>query len=297
VSRIDLILTEQRAAGRTTLIPFVTAGYPSLVATGGILAALEASGVRIAELGVAFSDPIADGPVIAASMDAALRSGVRPRDAFELVRRMRPATALGLVAMVSVSIVHRRGPRRFVEEAADAGFDGLIVPDLDLESDAAGEIRDAARGRDVALILLAAPTTAPQRLARIAAESSGFVYLLARAGVTGERGELPELAARVGQVRALTSLPVAAGFGISTPEQVAAVTSCADAAIVGSAFVRRVGQAADPAAAAADLARSLQAALRLREPLRGRPGRPMPGGGTGPRTNHRSSAGALPGPS
>jgi tryptophan synthase alpha chain len=281
-SRIDDIFARQQAAGRTGLIPFVTGGYPNLAATAAVLPALEevlGPDGGIVEIGIPFSDPIADGPVIAASMHDALEAGVTPPDVFETVRRLRPQSGLGLVAMVSTSIVHRMGADRFMDDAAGAGFDGLIVPDLtgDGEGDGRGEdFGRMAAGRGLCFSMLVAPTTPPQRLERIVSRCRGFVYVLARVGITGERQAPPDVAGLVEAVRGLTDLPVAVGFGISRPEHVAAVTAVADAAVVGSAIVRRMGGAGDPARAAAEYAATLTAALA--------PGRARtrPGPTTGP---------------
>ncbi len=264
-SRIDDIFARLRAEGRTAIIPFVTAGYPSLDATEQAIEALEAEGAPIIELGIPFSDPIADGPVIAGSMHEALQAGVTPAAVFELVkrfRRERAGSALGLVAMVSDSIVARIGPERFVGEAAESGFDGLIIPDLDTA--AAEPVSGLTSLHNLSFTLLVAPSSPPQRLEQIVGLCRGFVYVLARVGITGERDAIPPVAESVAAVRQLTTLPVAVGFGNSRPEQVKAVTSCADAAIVGSALVRCMGEAADAgraAAAAGDLVRRLSEGL------------------------------------
>jgi tryptophan synthase alpha chain len=268
--RIDDIFARQRAAGRTGLMPFVTGGYPTLAATAAVLPALEAElGPEggIVEIGIPFSDPIADGPVIAASMHEALTAGVTPPDVFETIARVRPASALGLVAMVSASIVHRMGPARFVADAAEAGFDGLIVPDLtDNGQGRDDDLGEIAASHGLSFSLLVAPATSPDRLKRIVSRCRGFVYVLARAGLTGEQQAAPEIADRVAAIRKLTDLPVAAGFGISRPRHVAAVTAVADAAVVGSAIVRRMSDGGDPARAAAEYVKSLVAALARRGP-------------------------------
>jgi tryptophan synthase alpha chain len=269
-SRIDDIFARQRAAGRTGLIPFVTGGFPTLAATEAVLPALEEAlgpDGGIVEIGIPFSDPIADGPVIAASMHEALEAGVTPPDVFEAVRRVRPGSGLALVAMVTASIVHRMGPQRFMADAAEVGFDGLIVPDLTADDD--GDDRDAsfgevAAGCGLAFSRLVAPNTPPRRLEMIADRCRGFVYVLARVGITGERAAPPDVADRVEAVRQHTDLPVAVGFGISRPQHVAAVTAVADAAVVGSALVHRMGGAGDPARAAAEYAGTLVAALSPR---------------------------------
>ncbi|MHC4446338.1 MAG: tryptophan synthase subunit alpha [Planctomycetota bacterium] len=266
--RIDDIFARLRAEGRTAIIPFITAGYPSLDATEQAIDALEAAGAPIIELGIPFSDPIADGPVIAGSMHEALQAGVTPAAVFELVKRFRrdhAGSALGLVAMVSDSIVARIGPERFVAEAAGSGFDGLIIPDVDTA--AAGPAAGLAALHNLGFTLLVAPSSPQRRLEQIVGLCRGFVYVLARVGITGEREAIPPVAERVAAVRQLTTLPVAVGFGISRPEHVAAVTSCADAAIVGSALVRCMGEAGDAgsaAAAAGDLVRQLSKGLARR---------------------------------
>ena len=261
MSRVDDIFARLRTEGRTTLIPFVTAGYPSLEATEQVVQALAQAGCEIIELGIPFSDPIADGPVIAASMHEALNAGVTPEAVFELVGRLRRSTEAALVAMVSQSIVGRQGSGRFVAEAATAGFDGVIIPDLDLESPDAAQARAAADEAAMSFTCLVAPTTSPKRAERIAASCRGFVYLLARAGITGERDATPEVGPQVKALRKRTELPIAVGFGISRPEQVAAVTAHADAAIVGSALVRRLAGSSDPGLVARDLVETLSAGL------------------------------------
>jgi tryptophan synthase alpha chain len=255
MNRIEQAFSDLRAARRGAVIPFVTAAYPSLAVTEELLKALDAAGVRICEIGVPFSDPVADGPVIQASMTEALKTGVKPADIMAMVRRLRPTLKMALVAMISYSIVYRIGPERFIGEARDAGFDGFIFPDLPLdEAEGVGRL---VRQAKMTCSLLIAPTTDEQREARIARACSGFVYLIARTGITGERDELPRgLAERVQRLRRVTTLPIAVGFGIGKPEHVAAVTAAADGAIVGSAVVKRLGQTIDmaPAQAAAHVA-------------------------------------------
>jgi tryptophan synthase alpha chain len=227
-------------------MPFLTGGFPSLEATRRVIPALEAAGASIVEIGFPFSDPIADGPVIAASMHRALQQGVTPADLLELISEARSQTHLGLVAMVSDSIISRyrgEGPERFARDAAAAGFDGLIVPDIDL--DAAEPLAGLARIHKLSFSLLVAPTSTEQRIKRIVSLCTGFVYVLARVGITGESSglDLERLEHRLRLIRTHTSLPLAVGFGISSREQVAAVARVADAAIVGSALVRRMDQA------------------------------------------------------
>ncbi len=261
MSRIDDIFSRRRDAGQTTLMPFVTAGYPSLEVTAATIVGLAEAGASIVELGIPFSDPIADGPVIAASMHEALLGGTTPARVFEMVRELRPKTELGLIAMVSDSIVSRMGSGRFVAEAGDAGIDGLIIPDIDLT--AAAEVKAEADERDLSFSMLVAPTTAPGRAEELVELCSGFVYMLARVGITGERDAAPEVADRVEELRRMTDLPIAVGFGVSKPEHVAAVTRYADAAIVGSALVRRMAEAKDPAAEAWRFVGEMSAALTV----------------------------------
>jgi len=248
MGRIADILSEARAGARGALMPFLTAGYPDLETTERILAGLEPAWADIVELGIPFSDPIADGPIIAASMHEALVSGIRPGDVFELVRRMRGDIAQGLVAMVSNSIVERTGAIAFIDTAATAGFDGLIIPDIDL--DRVDALLPSIDAHELAFSLLVAPTTTDERLASILPRCRGFVYLLARAGLTGVRSELPDIEPQVQRLRQHTDLPIAVGFGISTAEHVSTVLASADAAIVGSAIVRSMGDSEDPVQAA-----------------------------------------------
>ena len=254
MNRIDRHFRDARDHG-PLVMPFITAGFPDLDVTEQVVRGCADAGIRIMEIGVPFSDPIADGPVIAASMHDALQRGTTPRAVLDRLAAIRPDIDLGLVLMLSHSIVARLGGAAFVHQAADAGIDGLIVPDIDLH--AADALLPAVDDRDLAFALLVAPTTSPTRLEQICARCRGFVYLLARAGITGERDDAPDIAASAAAVRAVTSLPVAAGFGISRPEHVRAATRHADAAIVGSAIVRTMRDAADPTAAALDLIATL----------------------------------------
>lgn len=263
MSRIEDIFADMRADGRKALMPFLCAGYPPGGSLSDSLKAVQDAGAPVAEVGIPFSDPIADGPVIAAAMHEALEHGVTTDGVLEEISAVRDELTVGLVAMVSVSIVQRRGAERFVGAAAEAGFDGFIIPDLPVEE--SDEFARLARKAGTTSSLLIAPTTPRDRAAAIASACTGFVYLLARTGITGERSEVPEVAERVGLLRGVTDLPIACGFGISTPEHVRAVVQHADAAIVGSALVRRMGDAssrgADPAVEAGEFIRSLSGGL------------------------------------
>lgn len=264
VRRIDAIFARHRAQRRPALMPFITAGHPSLDITEALLPRLADAGASIIEIGFPFSDPIADGPVIAASMHEALQRGVTPLDILEMVQRIRPRVEAGLVAMLSISILERLGPARFIDDAARAGFDGLIVPDVDTvggSASPAAELAALCDRHDLSFSLLIAPTTRPDRLRELVALCRGFVYILARVGLTGEQAAVPEIAARITELRAFTDLPLAVGFGISRAEHVRAVTREADAAIVGSALVRRLAKASDPVAAGEAFVRELAAGL------------------------------------
>ncbi len=249
-------------------MPFITAGDPDIATSIRLLPELESAGASIVEMGIPFSDPIADGPVIQASMNEALVRGFKVTDLFDAVRRVRGEVGLGLIAMVSYSIVHRMGLDGFVGRAADAGFDGFIFPDLPVEEADAARAATAAHG--TILSMLIAPTTPIERAKRIASASTGFVYVVARAGITGERDELPaELHDRLEQLRTATGLPIVVGFGISKPSHVASVCEAADAAIVGSALVRRISEQRDAGpdavvAAAGRFVRELMSGLPVR---------------------------------
>ncbi|MCC7390422.1 MAG: tryptophan synthase subunit alpha [Phycisphaerales bacterium] len=265
MNRIDAIFQDARQSQRRLLMPFVCAGHPAPDSLPDLLGALERAGGSIAEIGIPFSDPIADGPVIASAMHRALERGATPESVFEQVSRARGSTGLGLVAMVSASIVYRAGgPDGFAARAAGAGFDGVIYPDVPLEESDA--LLGAAREQGLTATLLIAPTTSIARAEAIARACTGFVYLIARTGITGERGEAPDVARRVARLREWTELPIACGFGVSTPEHVRAVVAHADAAIVGSALVRRIDQAveqgADPIAEAGSFVGELASAAR-----------------------------------
>ncbi len=252
MSRIDDIFSTLRPVGIKALMPFICGGYPRPGMLGSLLAAAESGGASIVEVGIPFSDPIADGPVIASAMHEALGAGATPASVMEEVRAVRANLGLGLVAMVSMSIVHRMsagganasgatGVGSFVAKAKECGFDGLIVPDAPLEESA--QLREACKLQDVSFSMLISPTTPPERAAAIARACTGFVYVLARAGITGEQSGAPDVSQRIAQLRGVTDLPLVVGFGISTAEHVAAAVKHADAAIVGSALVRRIADA------------------------------------------------------
>jgi tryptophan synthase alpha chain len=241
---------------RAALMPYLMGGFPGLDAsTAAGLAAADA-GADLLELGVPFSDPLADGPVIHTAGMEALAAGATPRAVLGVCERL--AERVPVVLMVYANIVLTAGARTFAMRAAAAGAAGLIVPDL--PHDEATEVRAACDAERLALVPLVAPTTTPERLAEIGADARGFVYAVALTGITGERAELqPGLVEMVGRVRATSELPVAVGFGISTPEQAGAVAEIADGVIVGSRMVRAAAEGG--AAAVGDLTAELAAAV------------------------------------
>lgn len=239
MSRIDRIFQDLSARGAKALMPFITAGDGGVDVLTQVLPAIERGGASICEIGIAFSDPIADGPIIQASMTRALNQGTTVEQVFNTVAKVRPSLNIGLVAMVSYSIVYCIGLKRFVNDAAKAGFDGFIFPDLPLEE--SQDARAAAADAGLILSMLIAPTTPIDRAQQIAAASTGFAYVVSRRGITGESSSLPpDLPDRLTKLREVTDTPMAVGFGISTAEQVRDVVAIADAAIVGSAMVRRL---------------------------------------------------------
>jgi tryptophan synthase alpha chain len=231
-----------RQRKQIALMPFIPAGYPDLAATRAVLPAMEAAGANLVEVGIPFSDPIADGPTIQAAFNAALtRNKLKLADVFAAVAAARPTVSIPLVAMVSFSIVFRYGVERFARTARESGFDGLILPDLPPPE--AQAVVDKVRAAGLETVLLVAPTTTPERRREIARLSSGFVYYLSIAGITGERDHLPaDLAQNVTQLKSVTDRPVCVGFGISNAQHVAQLARVADGAIVGSAVVRRMTQ-------------------------------------------------------
>ncbi len=266
VTRIDQIFQDLKAAGAKALMPYLTAGDPSLTATTALLPAMKQAGASIVEVGFPFTDPIADGPVIQAAMTRALDRGVTVRRVFDAVADAHAnphCQGLGIVGMVTYSIMFRLGVEAFCKDAANAGLHGLIVPDLPLES--AQAVREAAGSQGLTLSMLVAPTTDDARAAKIAAACTGFVYVISRRGITGvHQGVCSSLEPRINLLRSATDLPLAVGFGIGSAQDVAAVVAHADAAIVGSALVDRLhsqAQATDDAAQWVEDAKTFVAGL------------------------------------
>lgn len=260
--RIAAAFAAARCEGRAALMPYMMAGFPDRASAEAIIDTYAACGADLVELGIPYSDPLADGRVIHEAGLRALAAGTVFGDAMALCRRV--ADRVAVVPMVYANIVLTRGIDRFAVELEDAGAAGAIVPDLPIE--VAGGLRAGLAERGLALVSLVAPTTPRLRLERICADAEGFVYVVSLAGVTGERPELPpHLAELVASVRAASEVPVAVGFGIGTPEHAAAVGRIADGVIVGTRLVRAAGDAgpADAADAVADFLADARAAMAL----------------------------------
>jgi tryptophan synthase alpha chain len=249
-----------RANGRrAALMPYLMGGYPDLATSRAIGVAYAEGGADLVELGVPFSDPLADGPVIHAAGTAARRAGATLPAVLEVARDI--AAHVPVVLMCYANPILSQGLERFLDSLAAARVSGLIVPDLPLEE--ATEMRPACRQRGLAFVPLVAPTTPAERLKRIGAGASGFLYTVSLTGTTGERADVAGgLAAVIARAAAHTSVPVAVGFGISTPEQAAAAAQAgADGVIVGSRLVRAAGEASDPVAAVREVMAGFSAAL------------------------------------
>jgi tryptophan synthase alpha chain len=243
-TRIQLLFERLRSAKRAALIAYITAGDPAPERTPELVAALERGGVDLIELGVPFSDPIADGPVIQRGSDRALKAGTTVAQVLEIAREIRRNSEIPLLLFTYLNPVLRYGLDRLARDARTAGIDGCLLTDLSVEE--ASPYLAAMRSAGLDTVFLAAPTSTPARLKLVAEYSTGFVYLVSRTGVTGERASLSEsLGPLIERMRASTKLPLAAGFGISTPEQASAVAKLADGVVVGSAIVRLIEQSAD----------------------------------------------------
>ncbi|MBQ1438976.1 MAG: tryptophan synthase subunit alpha [Solobacterium sp.] len=237
-------------AGKKAFIPFITCGDPNLKVTEQIVLNAVKAGADLIELGIPFSDPTAEGPVIMEADERALNGGVTTNQIFELVRSLRKAVAIPLVFMTYANVVYSYGSEKFMKQASEAGIDGLILPDVPFEEKE--EFRSVCHRYGIDLISMIAPTS-EGRIARIAREAEGFLYIVSSLGVTGVRSAITsDIGGMVKIVRENTDVPCAVGFGISTPEQAAAMASLSDGAIVGSAIVKLIGQygeaAAEPAA-------------------------------------------------
>ena len=263
-SKLDHTFATLRQRGEKALIAYVMAGDPSLQDTEQLVVELEQAGADIIELGVPFSDPIADGPVIQQAAERALRSGTSLRTILSMVTRLRARTQIPLVLMAYYNNIHAFGPEGFCHEAAQAGVDGVIIPDM--PPDEAGPLRGPAAAAGLPLIFLLAPTSTEERRTFVARQSQGFVYYVSLTGITGAKlHNMADVAKNVEKIRKVTRVPVAVGFGVATPEDAAKVAAIADGVIVGSAIVKQIaayGQKPEMVKHVAEFVRSLKTAMR-----------------------------------
>jgi len=242
VSRLAATFARLRAAGTPGLVTYVTAGDPDLAGTEGILRALDRAGADVVEVGIPFSDPLADGPVIQRATERALAAGTTLLAVLDLLKRLRSELRMPVVLFSYANPVLRIGAERFGDLARDAGVDGVLILDLPIEE--AGDFRAMLEARGIDTILLLSPTTSDERLRKAAALGSGFLYAISRLGVTGARSEVADGAEdMVRRIRRVSDLPVALGFGISKPDHVRQIGQWADAAVVGSALVNVIAEA------------------------------------------------------
>jgi tryptophan synthase alpha chain len=263
MKRIEKTFAELKRKGEKALVAYITAGYPDLDTTRALIPALARAGVDILEVGVPFSDPTADGPVIQAASQAALKSGTTLQRVLDLMGDLRGAVEIPLVLFSYYNPIFSMGSAAFASRAAGAGVDGVLVVDLPAEESA--ELRRKTDPAGIEFISLVAPTTGADRVRKIVRASSGFIYYISVTGVTGTRGpEMDETRKNVAAIRTLTKHPVVVGFGVSTPEQARQIGSAADGVVVGSAFVKLIGELAgrpDLIASVQAYAASLKAAL------------------------------------
>jgi tryptophan synthase alpha chain len=263
-SRLPQTFAALKARNEGALVAFLTAGDPGIDSTPDLIALITEAGADVVELGIPYSDPLADGPIIQASSQRALDRGVTPPMSLDLVRQARAKTQVPIVLMTSYNLVWIYGLERFAKDAAEAGADGAILTDLPPEE--AAPWKAVAEANGISTVFLVAPTSTPDRITRIAGSSTGFVYCVSRTGVTGARKEMPtDLPQLIDQIRSATDTPVCVGFGVSSPEHVAQVCAMADGAVVGSALVEFLHQNADNPgrdAAVRDLVSSWKAGTR-----------------------------------
>ena len=248
MNRIEEVFQELRRVDQCALIPFITAGDPDLETTRPLIQALADAGADLVELGMPYSDPIADGPVIQAAYNRALSRNIQLGDILDCVAKRSKEVSVEsenkenrppLISMISYSLVFRYGPEAFFKRAVQSGFDGAIIPDLPVQE--CGDISKVAADQGLCLIQLITPTTPMDRAETIVNSTTVFIYYVSVTGITGERTQLPaSLGARIQSIRSLTDLPVCVGFGISQPDQVQELREIADGVIVGSAIVRRM---------------------------------------------------------
>lgn len=243
MTAIDDLFVKLRSEGKKAFMPFITAGDPTMDFTRKVVRLLDQLGCSMAEIGVPYSDPVADGPVIQASYQRALNQKLKLAQLFEGIKAESQSVKMPMVSMVSYAIIHKVGVERYVDQALEAGFSGAIVPDLLVEESEL--LSQICREKQFNLIQLVTPTTPQDRALRIAELSSGFLYFVSVTGITGERTELPaDLVDRVSWLRERANLPICIGFGISKPEHVKLLAPVSDGVIVGSALVRMMEDAA-----------------------------------------------------
>jgi tryptophan synthase alpha chain len=240
-NRIDRTFEALRSRNQSALIAYIAAGDPTLEITERIVLGFEKAGVDLVELGLPFSDPLADGIVNQMAASRALEGGATTAKVLDLIRSIRTQSEIPIVLYTYLNPIYRYGFSKFLEDAREAGVDGLLI--LDLPPDEVESNPDFVTDSPLKRIRLIAPTTPEERIAKLTANASGFIYYVSREGVTGERSDVAaSLPERVAAIRSTTRLPIAVGFGISTPEQVRAVADVADAVVVGSAIVKRIGE-------------------------------------------------------
>ena len=241
MKRIERTFAALKKKGEKALVAYITAGYPDLETTRKLIPGLARAGVDILEVGVPFSDPTADGPVIQGASQAALKNGTTLPRILDMIGELRSSVQMPLVLFSYYNPIFSMGGAAFAKRAAAAGVDGLLVVDLPAEE--AGELRVETDPAGIDFISLVAPTTAEGRIRKVMRAASGFIYYISVTGVTGTRGpELDETRKNVAAIRALTKLPVVVGFGVSTPEQARQIGEMADGVVVGSAFVKLIGE-------------------------------------------------------
>jgi len=266
MNRIDQTFTRLRADGHKALVMFISAGDPSLEVSEAVCQAIADAGADLLEIGVPFSDPMADGPTIQAASQRALAAGTTLAKILAMVKRLRARINVPMVLFSYYNVLLQHGLEKVVADAADAGIDGFLV--VDVPDEEAGEVRPLLSAYDLRWITLLAPPTPLPRLRRILGASEGFVYYITVSGVTGARHELPaDLAERLQQLKQETDLPVVAGFGVSSVAQARAVAEHADGVVIGSALVNILAEAATPAdavRAAADFVAAIALQLHCR---------------------------------
>jgi tryptophan synthase, alpha subunit len=260
MNRIDRRFKKLKAQKKKAFIAYITAGDPNLTVTQKLVLELEKSGVDIVELGIPFSDPMADGPVIQAASQRALAGGTTLSKIFKMAKSLRSKTEMPIVFMTYYNPVLRHGVSKFFDQCRRSGVDGVIVPDLPCEE--ASELIKAGQSSGVATIFLAAPTSTLRRIKEIAKRSKGFIYYVSLTGVTGVRNALPsDIAKNLRRIKSVTDKPVAVGFGVSNPAQAAGLARNADGVIVGSAIVKMIGKDKSAIIRVAKLAKSLARAI------------------------------------